>query len=239
MPAGRADVRGRAPTASGAGTRARLVAVLLRTESRALPWRSPLAAALVGLLLAAVPWAFAPELDQGVRLNVLRATALCGALAAAFLLDDPARHTTGAVPVPRPLRQALRVGLVLPVAALWWAAALLLSQRGDAAVRAEGLPYGAVTLEAATLCALAVALSAGVVRCTGVCAPGAGVGGAVLALVVVVMALQPDGFELFVPLRDPRWEVAHQRWAVLLAVAVLGWAGCAPDPVRRLGRRRG
>ncbi|MDV6289287.1 hypothetical protein R2F25_20260 [Streptomyces sp. UP1A-1] len=57
-------------------------------------------------------------------LVLLRGVALIGGLGLAFLLDDPARHLTTPVPVRRPLRQALRVALVAPFAALWWTAVL-------------------------------------------------------------------------------------------------------------------
>ncbi|MBC2904046.1 ABC transporter [Streptomyces sp. PSKA01] len=194
---------------------------------RTLPWRALGAAAALGLLVAGasrLPAGFSPWL----ALNALRAAALAFALGLAFLLDDPARHTTATVPTPRPVRQALRLALVAPFAALWWTAAVLLV---PAEVRP---PVGAVTLEAATVCALALAGAAAAIRRTDEPEPGVGVGAGLLTVAVLAPLLWPDRWELFVTVGDPEWADAHERWGVVLTVALVGCAVWAREPVRRL-----
>ncbi|GGM20415.1 ABC transporter [Streptomyces fumigatiscleroticus] len=201
---------------------------------RTLPWRTLGAAGGVGLLLAATARVSGTggEPDRWSTLTLLRAAALAGALGLAFLLDDPARHTTAAVPARRPVRQALRAALVAPFAALWWAAALCLA---PAAARP---PVGDITLEAAVACVLAPACAAAVVRLTDRARPGRAVAAALLAAAVLAPLLLPDRWALFAGTDDVRWEAAHDRWAVLLAGAVTLWATCAPDPLRRRLRSR-
>ncbi|CAM5404081.1 ABC transporter OS=Streptomyces fumanus OX=67302 GN=GCM10018772_29220 PE=4 SV=1 [Streptomyces fumanus] len=127
---------------------------------RTLPWPTLTAAGGVGLLLAAVPRLADGTAAAGPALDLLRCVALTGGLGLAFLLDDPARHTTAAVPVRRLARQALRAALVAPPVALWWAAAVLLV---PAEIRP---PVGDVTLEAAAVGLLALAGAAAGVRLT-------------------------------------------------------------------------
>ncbi|MCE0447706.1 hypothetical protein LT493_37945 [Streptomyces tricolor] len=125
---------------------------------RTLPWRTLGAAGAAGLLTAGLSRLPGTEPDSRLALGLLRGAALAGALGLAFLLDDPARDGTTTVPTGRAARTALRVALVAPVAALWWAAALLLVPG------AHRPPAGAVTLEAGTACALALAAATVAVR---------------------------------------------------------------------------
>ncbi|WP_308375696.1 hypothetical protein [Streptomyces sp. MMS20-AI2-20] len=141
------------------GARRGVLAVqLIRPVARAVPWRALLTGGTLGLLAAALPRLVGGEVTPWAGVTALRAAALCGALGAAFLLDDPARRTTAAVPVRRALRHALRYALLLPLAAAWWTAALLL-------VPEEARPpAGDVTVEAATVLALALGASFAVRR---------------------------------------------------------------------------
>jgi hypothetical protein len=185
---------------------------------RTLPWATLGAAGGVGLLLAAMPRLTDGEPTPWQALNLLRCVALTGALGLAFLLDDPARHSTAAVPARRLARQALRAALVAPPLALWWAAALLL-------VPADGRPpVGDVTLEAAAVCLLAVAGAAATVGLTERTRPGPGVAAGLLSAAVLAPLLLPERWALFVPVEDDRWAAAHDRWALLLAAAVTAWA---------------
>lgn len=214
-----------------------MVRGLLRPEARALPWGPMATGAVLGLLLVSVPLVFSLDAGPGVGVNLLRVAALCGAMAVSFALDDPARHTTGVLPVPRPLRQQLRLCLLLPPAAAWWLAVLGLARAGGMAGGSTGVPLADVTLEGAALSALALGLAAGVVRFTGVTAPGPAVVGAVLAAAVAGLTLLPDGVALFVPLGDERWDRAHALWAALLVLAAAAWAACGPEPLRAGGAR--
>ncbi|WP_328872296.1 ABC transporter [Streptomyces sp. NBC_00287] len=202
------------------------VTELLRPVWRTLPWRALGAGAAVGLLIAGTARWLEDGFSPGLALNALRAAALAFALGLAFLLDDPARHTTATVPTRRPVRQALRLALVAPFAALWWAAAVLLVP--------DGLrpPVGAVTLEAAAACALALAGAAAWIRRSDEPEPGVGVGAGLLTVAVLAPLLWPDRWELFVTVDDPRWADAHERWGVALTAALAGFAVWAREPVR-------
>ena len=115
---------------------------------RTVPWGLVGAAGAAGLLLTALTRT--GETAERLSLYLLRAAILAFAVGLAFLLDDPARHTTAAVPTPRPVRIALRVALAAPAAAAWWTAALLLVPPGARP------PVGDLTLEAGAACVLAV-----------------------------------------------------------------------------------
>ncbi|MEU3896474.1 ABC transporter [Streptomyces sp. NPDC045251] len=198
---------------------------------RTLPWPALSAAGALGLLAAATPALTGAEPAPWQTLILLRGVALIGALGLAFLLDDPARHLTTPVPVPRPLRQALRVALVVPLAALWWTAVLLI------APSASRPPAGDITLEAAAVGVLALAAAATAIRLTDEARPGPAVVAALLLAAVAAPLLAPEGWALFVPAEDPRWPEAHDRWAALLAAVAVAWAVCGPEPVGRRGGR--
>ncbi|MHC5907834.1 hypothetical protein ACVNF4_28680, partial [Streptomyces sp. S6] len=83
---------------------------------RATPRLAPALAAGTGLLLAASTRLGGTTADPVTGLMFLRLTALLGALALAFLLDDRARNVTETTPAPRPLRVALRLAAALPPA---------------------------------------------------------------------------------------------------------------------------
>ncbi|MEU3950130.1 ABC transporter [Streptomyces sp. NPDC029526] len=204
--------------------------MLVRPVARTLPWWALGAGSAVGLLLAAVP-RMTQDPSPWSTVNALRASAVAFAAGLAFLLDDPARHTTAAVPTRRAVRHTLRLVLVAPVAALWWTAALLLV---PPSVRP---PAGDMTLEAATAVALALAGAACAVHRSDSTRPGQAVAGALLASTVVAPLLWPERWPLFVVPGDDRWAAAHDRWAVLLCVAVLLWAVCSTEPLRRRALR--
>ncbi|MEU0070677.1 ABC transporter [Streptomyces sp. NPDC006332] len=208
------------------------VRVLLVPLARTMPWRTLGAAGAVGLLLAAVPRLLGDQPSDWLALNLLRVAALALAAGGAFLLDDPARHTTTPVPVRRPVRQLLRAAMMVPFTALLWTTAVLLVPAG---VRP---PVGAVTLEAATAFALALALSAASVRFREEPRPGAGVTAVLLTGAVLSWLLLPDRWALVVTVTDERWASAHQRWGVLLVAALLVWGVCGTEPLRRRRRRR-
>ncbi|MFC3573238.1 ABC transporter [Streptomyces yaanensis] len=209
-----------------AGNKYARISALLPPVWRTLPWPVLGAAGGSGLALAAVTRLVPGELDTTPALILLRAAALVFALGLAFLLDDPARHLTEAVPTRRPVRTALRMALVAPPAGLCWTAALLLVP-GE--IRP---PAGAVTLEAAALAALALIGAAAAVRFTDEPQPGARVAAMLLATTVLAVLLRPR-WALFVAEGDPGWAAAHQRWAVLLALILLVGAMLLPEPIRR------
>ncbi|MFD6306489.1 ABC transporter [Streptomyces sp. NPDC060223] len=204
-----------------------VIRALLRPVWRSLPRRALAAGAALGLLIAGAPWLLSVSREGWPGLDVLRAAALAFGLGLAFLLDDPARHTTAAVATPRPVRIGLRVAFAVPFAALWWTGALLLVPED---VRP---PVGAVTLEAAAVAALALAGAAVVVRCTEAAEPGVAVAGVLLGTGLYAALLVPDRWALVVPVNDPRWGGAHDRWAGILVVAVVVGAAAWVEPLRR------
>ncbi|GGN92416.1 ABC transporter [Actinoplanes lobatus] len=202
----------------------RVLPLLVLPAARATPWTAFLAAAGVGLTIVAVPAALRVELTAEDLVGLLRAAAVCGALGLAFVLDDPAARTIATVPTPRPLRYAARAGVILPAAAAWWALVLTITGAGDV------LPLGGVTVEAAALGG--VALAAGAVRLRSGDSGGIVAAPAVLVLVVAASRIPPK-LALFVPPGDERWAAAHDRWAVLLAAAVVVSVWAAAEPVRQ------
>ncbi|MFI1958497.1 ABC transporter [Streptomyces althioticus] len=200
---------------------------LVRPVARTVPWWALAAGGGLGLLAAALPRLSGGEVTPWAGVTALRAAALCFALGAAFLLDDPARQTTAAVPVRRVLRHALRCAFVLPPAAAWWTAAVLL-------VPAEARPpAGDITLEAATALALALAGAAFAVRSRGAGRPGQVVAASLLVTAVLAPLLTPSRWSLFSVPADPRWADAHGHWTLLLGAALLAVAVCCVEPVRR------
>ncbi|WP_097265849.1 ABC transporter [Streptomyces sp. TLI_55] len=204
----------------------RLIGALLVPVLRTLPWRALGASGAVGLLIVSMA-RLSDTADEPLALNLLRAAVLAFALGLAFVLDDPARHTTTPVPTRRPVRHALRVALVAPVAAAWWTATVLLVPDG---IRP---PVGDVTLEAGAAFTLALAASAAAIRFTQAAEPGQAVAGAVLTTAVLGLLLWPGRWALFVGPQDPRWAQAHDRWGLVLVGAVVVWGVCGPEPLRR------
>jgi hypothetical protein len=200
---------------------------LLRPVWRSLPHWALAAGAVLGLLLAGIPRMFAGPPDPWLCLNLLRAAALAFALGLTFLLDDPARHTTAAVPTRRPVRIGLRVGLAVPFMASWWTAALFL-------IPAEGRPpVGAITLEAAAFVVLALAAALVAVRHSEATEPGVALSAGLVGASFAATLLLPDRWALFVAPFDPHWDDAHRRWAGVLAVAALVGVCSVAEPLRR------
>ncbi|MEU6808929.1 ABC transporter [Streptomyces sp. NPDC046831] len=215
------------------GGRLRVVGALVRPTWHALPWPALAGAGALGLVLAAAVRLQGREAGAAAGLVLLRLVALVGGLGVARLLDDPARHTTAAVPVRRPVRAGLRAALVAPFAGAWWAAAVLLV---PAPARP---PAGALTLEAAAIAACASALAAAAVRLGTTARPGERTALTLLALAAAVL-LVPRRWSLLVAPEDPNWAPAHAGWAAVLVLAAFTWALCLPEPLRRrpVPRRR-
>ncbi|MEU8648767.1 ABC transporter [Streptomyces sp. NPDC048737] len=230
------SVPGPAPTPPpGHGPTPRL-RTLLRSLAppvwRSLPWAALTATAGSGLLLAASTRL--PDQAPGTAwgLVVLRLTALAGGVGLAFLLDDPARHTTVTSPLGRPLRAGLRLAMAAPLMVLWWTAVLLVLPGPTRP------PLGPVTLEALATAACAIALATTAVRFTGGAEVGKGTAARLGALAAVAV-LVPARWGLLTLPGDRWWEETHVRWAVLLALTLVSTALCTPEPLRRTRVRPG
>ncbi|WP_307818681.1 ABC transporter [Streptomyces sp. MBT62] len=204
-----------------------LLGQLARPVLRALPRRALGAGAAAGLLLAALPRLTSADFDPRSATLLLRGAVLAFTLGLTFLLDDPARQVTAAVPTRRILRTALRTALVAPLAALWWTAVVLL-------IPAQARPpIGDITLEAAAAVVVALAASAASIRLTDEAEPGQRLAIALLATSMAAALLLPAEWGLFALPKDKWWAAGHDHWAFVLAGAVLVWAASGPEPVRR------
>ncbi|MCW6010938.1 hypothetical protein K1W54_41285 [Micromonospora sp. CPCC 205371] len=212
---------------------ARVVPALLAPTARAMSWPPFLAAAGFGLVIVAVPAAMTVVLSGEDLVRLLRLTALCGALGVAFLLDDPAARMAATAPTPRVVRHAVRAAVALAAAAVWWAAVVAITVVGAGKEVAARLPLWDASLEAAAFASAALALAAARSR-NGSAGAGAVAAPAALVLALLLSRL-PERLAMLVAPGDPRWEAAHDRWAALLAAAVVGllWAGHEPVRARR------
>jgi hypothetical protein len=213
--------------------RTRTLFPLLRSTAHAMTWWPLVVGALLGSAIVVVPEALIDRLTGTHLTSLVRLAALCVALGAAFLLDDPATRSIPTVPTSRLVRHLVRVTMALPAVALWWTLLLGLAKTTGHHEAAVHLPVAALTLEAATLLAVALALAAVAQRRTAdgntgvVAAPG-------LLLLAAVAWLLPHPVALILSPTDPRWTASHHRWAAVLATALMAflWAG------HERGRRR-
>ncbi|WP_194916556.1 ABC transporter [Catenulispora rubra] len=207
----------------------RVAAALLRPTVRATHWGPFLATTATGLTIVCVPAAFTDRMLPGTLVTLLRLAAVCAALGATFLLDDPSAPTTATTATPRLVRQLVRTLVVLPALAAsvciaWWIAS---------ALHSSGIPDPLETLgiEAAALYATALAIAAARLRGSldGVAGPFAV---AVLLLAIGVTLLLPESITLFPSPSAPRWHQVHVQWTAILTIAVLGYLWAASDHVR-------
>jgi hypothetical protein len=207
----------------------RLVPALLVPTARAVGWMSPLAAfgLSLGLLALAVRPGPASAPEELVRW--LRLATIVAALGCAFLLDDPSEPTTESVAGSQLLRRALRVALLLPATTAWWAAVLW---RVQAVHPGLPLPVAALTLEAAALLAVTLALAAAGSRLAPERRGGVVAAPALLALTSGCFLL-PAPVALYAQPGSAAWDGAHRRWALLLGLALAAFAAASRDPAHR------
>ena len=192
---------------------------LLRSTAHAITWRPMVVGAVVAPTILLVPEALTASLTGTHLTTLARIAAICVALGAAFLLDDPATRSTPAVPTPRLARNLVRVALAVPAVALWWTLTLGLAKTTGHHAAAAHLPVAALTLEAATLLAAALALAAIAQRRTTDGNAGVVAAPAVLLLAAVAWFL-PHPAALIVTPTDPSWTASHYRWTAVLATAL-------------------
>ena len=216
---------------SVARARLRQLPALLRPLVGALRWQPSIgAAALTALLIA---WQADAMHDQSDALRALRGVTVVLALGAAFLLDDPAADTLAASPTSLAWRRSTRLAAATLLVGLPWTGAVLTAQ-----IRGADLPVARLTLELAAMVTLALAGAAGLTRWADAREPGVLavplVAGMTLALFRV-----PERWALLV-YPGPEWGPAHQRWALVLGLAVCLLLACNQDPARssRAGSQR-
>jgi hypothetical protein len=206
----------------------RLVPALLVPTARAVGWAAPLAGFALSLGLLALAVRRGLELPAGRLVLWLRLAMTAGALGCAFLLDDPSEPTTEAVAGSLLLRRSLRVALLLPATAAWWAAVLW---RVQAVHPGLPLPVAALTLEAAALLAVTMALAAAGSRLAPERRGGVVAAPALLALTSAAFLL-PARVALYAQ-PGAAWDGAHRRWALLLGLALATFAAASRDPAHR------
>jgi hypothetical protein len=212
----------------------RLVPALLVPTARAVGWGAPLAGFALSLGLLGLAVRPGLELPAGRLVLWLRIAMTVGALGCAFLLDDPSEPTTEGVAGSLLLRRTLRVALLLPATAAWWVGVVW---RVRAVHPGLPLPVAALTLEAAALLAVTVALAAAGSRLAPERRGGVVAAPALLALACAAFLL-PSPVALYAQPGGAAWDGAHQRWALLLGLALVAFAAASRDPAhRRLPRR--
>jgi hypothetical protein len=231
----------------GNGARQGSRAALAGHVARSTAWGPLLAGCLAGVALTAALRAAAGQseiqlLGGGIRVSFVPVMA-----GLAFVLPDPHRPLTGALPARAWRTAAMRLGLVLPVVALSCAIQLLLADRALAAgLRAGGqppapLPWPALTVELAAWCLLALALSAGLGRTRWHDIAGVAAALGATALVgltgLVPFHLLPAAITGLSSAEHRQWVAACQFWvaAGVIGAVIIGWA--AGDPWRRIRLR--
>jgi hypothetical protein len=206
-----------------------LVPALLVPTARAVGWAAPLAGFTLSLGLLALAVRPGLALPAGRLVLWLRITMTVGALGCAFLLDDPSEPTTEGVAGSLLLRRSLRVALLLPATAAWWIGVIW---RVRAVHPGLPLPIAALTLEAAALLAVTVALAAAGSRLAPERRGGVVAAPALLALASAAFLL-PARVALYALPGSAAWDGAHRRWTLLLGVALAAFAAASRDPASR------
>lgn len=161
---------------------------------------------------------------QHHAMTVLRWSAALLAGGLASVLDDPTEDDLAGAVTPVSWRRLHALTLAAIPTALGWVAAVTVTD--------QGVPWAALSIEAAALVLLGCAVSSTrVLRRSNL---PAGLTGTLLpAFLLVVAMFLPPQVALLVDPGDPAWGPAHRRWAVLAAVAVVVLATAARDPARR------
>jgi hypothetical protein len=209
--------------------------------ARTMPWGPLLAGCAAGICVGLAMALFrGPTLSPpGIVLGV-RASFVPVMTGLAFLLHDPHRQLTAALPVRAWLASAVRVALALPVLGATAGAEFVLAARALAAdPRGPGagpaaLPWTALAAELAAWCLLALAAAALMARTRwhdvgGVVAAL----GALATLAVLALAplhLLPTAFTDMTAAERQAWTLAWRLWlaVALLAAALAAWASRDP-----------
>jgi 1,4-dihydroxy-2-naphthoyl-CoA hydrolase len=209
--------------------------------ARTIPWGPLLAGCGAGVCAGLAMALFRGPIRSppGVMLG-LRAGFVPVMTGLAFLLDDPHRQLTAALPVRAWLTRAVRVLLALPViCATAWAEfvlgtrALAADPRGPDA-RPAALPWTALAAELAAWCLLALAAAAIMARTrwhdVGGVVAALGALATIAVLAVAPLHLLPTAFTDMTAAERQAWTLAWRLWLVvaLVAAALAAWASRDP-----------
>ncbi len=212
--------------------RSHQVALLVIPSARAMRLAPIAGGAIAGLAVLALV-RLNPELGLAGLVAALRLSAVALALGAAFALDDPTEDTISPTPTPLLLRRAPRVTLVAAAVAASWSVVCWYAASTPGVE--EVLPVRDLTIELASL--TAVALAAAAIATIAVADRTGGIIAApTLLLLTVVAALLPTmriEVSLFPQPLDPGWATAHRQWLAVLAVAFATLIVASRGPGRR------
>lgn len=170
-----------------------------------------------------------PGADVEQLIVGLRFAMLAVALSATFVLDDPTEDTVCAVPLPLALRRGLRIAVALPMLTAVWIGLVAYAHADPQLV--EPLPVAELTLELAALVAVVFAVAA--------LSSGVAAGPVLLVVVVLAAFVLPPWARLYTSHTDVAvWSSAHQRWELLLVVALATLSVANRDPGRPSPRMR-
>jgi hypothetical protein len=219
--------------ADRAGVPVRLYGALVRPTVRAVSWAPVLGGSAAGIALMMISVLLEDDLAVSDLATLLRLAAVCTAVGAAFLLDDPATRTIRAVPVPLMVRTVVRVVVALPVLGGGWAVAAVL-----AGAQRDSLPLAGLALEAAAVSAVALAVAAARLHAgDGSDAPAGPLAAGVVLVAAVAATFVDRPVVWFAAPGAPQWAASHRGWAVVLVVAVA--VVVAATGRHRFGRRGG
>jgi hypothetical protein len=194
----------------------RSLAQLVQPTSRALPWRPPLAAAALAVVV--VGWALHRGAHGSMLVPALRNVVLFLALGSAMALVDEAAAVVAPSPIPLAWRRVVRLALALAAAAAGWVLCVGLARGAGGPV-----PLARLSLEGLAILAAVHGLAT---------VAGPTLGPPALAGVVTVGPQVPGLAEA--------WEQTIGRigdgngqWLLLLAAGVAMIALRSRDPARR------
>ena len=190
-----------------------------RPTGRSIPWRAPLGAAALAVVVLVQHRVTHPSADAGSFIVRAQLVATAAAAAAATTLEDPAAALVETSPTTAGWRAALRLSNGLAVWASTWALALALI-----AAAPGRTPVAELTLQAGALLAVAVGAAA---------TWGPAAGSAAVALVAFSALLVPDRWSLLGGGPD-----ANGRLGLLAIAGVAAFAWAMRDQARRTARFR-
>lgn len=180
-------------------------------STRLAPLAATASAALVITLLAA------RSQDADLALMGMRLATTALVIGVAFSLDDPAGHTTSAVPHQLRYRRLTRIGytagvwMLILISLLWLASSLLPSDQ-------PSLPIPRLILEASGQAAAGLAIAVFIHRTHH--EPGRFAGPALLGLVLVSWLL-PGPLRPWIHPEHPQWETGQRIWTTVLLASLL------------------
>jgi hypothetical protein len=187
--------------------------------ARSIPWRAPLGAAALVVVVIAQHRVTHQSADAGSFMLRAQLVAAAAAAAAATTLEDPAAALVATSPTTAAWRGALRLSTAVAVWASTWALALALI-----ATAPGSTPVAELTLQAGALLAVAVGAAA---------TWGPAAGSAAVAFVAFSALLVPDRWSLVGGGRD-----ANGRLGLLAIAGVAALAWALRDQARRTSRFR-